>query len=83
MFRFLSHTPQYRSCLHQGALNQALNKVCACVHILELVSLALLSELAAPIARAALWLLHWPLVLVLRAAVRSRIFWENGLASAW
>ena len=37
----------------------------------------------AGLARGALWLLGPLLVLALRGAVRSRAFWERGLASAW
>ena len=33
--------------------------------------------------RAALWLAQPLLVLVLRAVVRNRAFWERGLSSAW
>ncbi|KAK9835008.1 hypothetical protein WJX81_003847 [Elliptochloris bilobata] len=38
---------------------------------------------AAAATRAFLWLLQPLLVLALRGAVRSRAFWERGLASAW
>ena len=38
---------------------------------------------AISVLRAALWLAQPLLVLVLRAVVRNRAFWERGLSSAW
>ncbi len=47
------------------------------------VAAAAATEAAAAAARAVLWLLTPVLILALRCAVRSRAFWERGLASAW
>lgn len=47
------------------------------------VAQVLAAEAATAAARAVLWLAQPALVLALRAAVRSRLFWERGLGSAW
>ena len=47
------------------------------------VAQVLAAEAAAAAARCLIWLAQPLLVLALRAAVRSRLFWERGLGSAW
>lgn len=62
-----SAAPGWRARLHEAA------RVAAALGVAALAALA----------RGALWLLFPLLVLALRGAVRSRAFWERGLASAW
>eukprot|EP00884_Botryococcus_braunii_P016848 jgi/Botrbrau1/3847/Bobra.0183s0072.1 len=45
--------------------------------------IAVLTAAATLLARTVIWLMQPLLVLALRAAVRSRAFWERGIGSAW
>lgn len=44
---------------------------------------AVLAAAGTLLARSILWIMQPVLVLALRAAVRSRAFWERGIGSAW